>query len=87
MAAQQPGTYVFDFGQNLAGVAHVRGTRPAGTASASFCGASQLDGSIYTENLRNAKPPIALPCGNCIEEFQPTSQFTASAMWRSLVLT
>jgi len=77
MAAPKPGTYVFDFGQNLAGVAHIRVQGPAGTAvQLRFAELANSDGSIYTENLRNAKATDRITlAGTGIEEFQPNFTF------------
>ncbi len=51
-----PGVYVFDLGQNMAGFCRLRVSAPAGT-TIRLRHAEELrsDGSIYTENLRNAK--------------------------------
>ena len=52
----KPGVYVYDFGQNLAGVAHLKVQGPAGTnVRLRFAEILNPDGTIYTENLRTAK--------------------------------
>ena len=51
-----PGTYIYDFGQNLAGVASLRVQGPTGTdVRLRFAEVLNPDGSIYTDNLRTAK--------------------------------
>jgi len=77
MATPAPGTYVFDFGQNLAGVAHVRLQGSAGTVvQLRFAELANSDGSVYTENLRNAKATDRIIlAGTGIEEFQPDFTF------------
>jgi len=50
------GVYVFDFGQNLSGVARLRTSGAAGTdVRLRFAEVLNADGTIYTENLRTAK--------------------------------
>jgi len=77
MATPTPGTYVFDFGQNLAGVAHIRVQGVQGTVvQLRFAELANSDGSIYTENLRNAKATDRIIlAGNGMEEFQPNFTF------------
>jgi alpha-L-rhamnosidase len=72
----KPGVYVFDFGQNLAGVEHVRLQGPAGTnVRLRFAEILNDDGTLYTENLRTAKvTDHFILAGNGAEEFTP--QFT-----------
>ena len=56
LTTPKPGVYIFDFGQNMAGVArlHVQGS--AGTeVQLRFAEVLNPDGTIYTENLRTAK--------------------------------
>ena len=56
MTEPKPGTYIYDFGQNLAGVEKLRVTGPAGTDVQVRTGeALNSDGTLYTENLRTAK--------------------------------
>jgi alpha-L-rhamnosidase len=50
-----PGVYVYDFGQNMAGFAHIRVQGKAGTRiRLRFAEVLNPDGTIYTENLRTA---------------------------------
>jgi len=72
----RPGVYVFDFGQNLAGVEHLRVQGPAGTnVRLRFAEILNPDGTIYTANLRTAKATDHfILSGRGIEEFTP--QFT-----------
>jgi alpha-L-rhamnosidase len=81
-AVTQPrsGVYIYDFGQNLAGIEKLRVSGPAGTdVKVRFAEILNDDGTLYTENLRTAKAtdhfilngPIA---GHLPEEFTP--QFT-----------
>ncbi len=50
------GVYIFDFGQNLSGVARIRAHGPAGTdVKLRFAEVLNPDGSLYTDNLRTAK--------------------------------
>jgi alpha-L-rhamnosidase len=52
----KPGIYVYDFGQNFAGVERLRVSGPAGTdVRVRFAEIVNADGTIYTENLRTAK--------------------------------
>jgi alpha-L-rhamnosidase len=52
----KPGTYIYDFGQNLAGVASLRAQAPTGTdVRLRFAEVLNPDGTIYTDNLRTAK--------------------------------
>jgi alpha-L-rhamnosidase len=81
MAAQQvkepkPGVYVYDFGQNLAGVERLRVSGPAGThVRVRFAEIINSDGTIYTDNLRTAKvTDHFILKGKGVEEFVP--QFT-----------
>lgn len=76
MTEPKPGVYVYDFGQNLAGVEHVRVQGPAGTKiRLRFAEVLNPDGTLYTENLRTAKATDYFTLsGNGVEEFTP--QFT-----------
>ena len=72
-----PGVYVFDFGQDMAGVPHVRFKGTAGQRiQLRFAEVLNADGTIYTENLRNAKATdvFILAGTGSAEEWQP--QFT-----------
>ena len=52
----KPGVYIYDFGQNMAGVRELRVQGPAGTdVRLRFAEVLNPDGTIYTENLRTAK--------------------------------
>ena len=56
MTQPKPGVYVYDFGQNFAGVEKLRISGPAGThVQVRFAEIVNADGTIYTENLRTAK--------------------------------
>jgi alpha-L-rhamnosidase len=72
----KPGAYVYDFGQNLAGVERLRVSGPAGTdVRVRFAEVVNADGTIYTDNLRTAKATDHfILAGNGMEEFIP--QFT-----------
>jgi len=76
MTEPKPGVYVFDFGQNFAGVEHVRLQGPAGTmVRLRFAEILNPDGTIYTDNLRTAKATDRFfLSGNGVEDFTP--QFT-----------
>jgi alpha-L-rhamnosidase len=72
----KPGVYVYDFGQNLAGVERVRLQGPAGTdVRLRFAEIVNADGTLYTDNLRTAKATDHfILSGKGVEEFTP--QFT-----------
>jgi alpha-L-rhamnosidase len=76
MKEPKPGVYVYDFGQNFAGVEHIRVQGPRGTdVQLRFAEIVNDDGTIYTENLRTAKATDHfILSGNGVEEFTP--QFT-----------
>ncbi|HUN86469.1 MAG TPA: family 78 glycoside hydrolase catalytic domain [Terracidiphilus sp.] len=76
MKEPKPGVYVYDFGQNHAGVERVRVEGPAGTKiRLRFAEILNADGTIYTENLRTAKATDYFTLsGRGVEEFIP--QFT-----------
>ena len=76
MSEPKSGVYVFDFGQNLAGVERVRLQGPAGTnVRVRFAEILNSDGTLYTDNLRTAKvTDHFILAGAGIEEFTP--QFT-----------
>ena len=69
----KPGVYIYDFGQNLAGVARLRAQGPAGTdVKLRFAEVLNADGTLYTENLRTAKATDHFILnGKGIEEYQP----------------
>src|SRR5256885_6619546 len=70
------GTYVFDMGQNMVGWASLKVKGPAGTrVRLRFAEILNPDGTIYTENLRNADATdIYVLKGDEEEQFSP--QFT-----------
>jgi alpha-L-rhamnosidase len=72
-----PGVYVFDFGQNLSGVARIRAQGPAGTdVKLRFAEVLNPDSSLYVENLRTAKATDHfILAGEGTEEFQPSFTF------------
>jgi len=72
----KPGVYVYDFGQNLAGVERVRLAGPEGTkVRLRFAEILNDDGTLYTDNLRTAKvTDHFILAGHGTEEFTP--QFT-----------
>ena len=52
----QPGTFIFDMGQNFAGFARLKARGPAGTKIAlRFAEVLNPDGTVYTTNLREAR--------------------------------
>jgi alpha-L-rhamnosidase len=77
MTVSKPGVYLYDFGQNLAGVERIRVQGPAGTDVQVRVGeATNPDGTLYTENLRTAKATDHfILAGKGVEEFQPRFTF------------
>src|SRR6202040_4036615 len=71
------GVYIFDFGQNLSGVARIRAEGPAGTdVKLRFAEVLNPDGTLYVENLRTAKATDHfILSGKGGEEYQPTFTF------------
>ncbi len=70
------GTYIYDFGQNLAGVprVHIQGTRST-DVKFRFAEVLNPDGTLYVENLRTAKATDHFIFGeNGVADYQP--QFT-----------
>ena len=56
MTEPKPGVYIYDFGQNFAGVEKLRASGTAGTDVQVRLGeALNPDGTLYTENLRTAR--------------------------------
>jgi len=56
MTEPKPGVYIYDFGQNMAGVEKLNVSGPAGTDVQVRLGeVLNPDGTLYTENLRTAK--------------------------------
>jgi alpha-L-rhamnosidase len=68
------GAYIFDFGQNLSGVARIRVEGHAGTdVKLRFAEVLNPDGSLYVDNLRTAKvTDHFILAGKGREEYQPT---------------
>jgi alpha-L-rhamnosidase len=73
----KPGVWVYDFGQNLAGVPRLRVSGPAGTdVRLRFAEIVNDDGTIYIDNLRTAKATDHfILAGKGAEEFQPKFTF------------
>lgn len=73
-----PGVYIYDFGQNLAGVARLRAKGSAGTdVKLRFAEVLNPDGTLYVENLRTAKATdhFVLAGSGATEEFEPKFTF------------
>ena len=72
-----PGISIYDFGQNLAGVAHLRTERAKGTQIKLRYGEElNSDGTLFVANLRNAKATDSFTfAGNGLEEYQPSFTF------------
>jgi len=73
-----PAVYVYDFGQNLAGVARLRAGGAAGTdVKLRFAEVLNPDGTLYVENLRTAKATdhFVLERRETAEEFEPKFTF------------
>ena len=77
MTEPKPGVYIYDFGQNMAGVEHLSVSGPAGTDVQVRVGeALNPDGTLYTENLRTAKATDHfILAGQGIEELVPHFTF------------
>ncbi|MDR3736975.1 MAG: family 78 glycoside hydrolase catalytic domain [Acidobacteriaceae bacterium] len=73
----KPGVYVYDFGQNHAGIEWLRITGPAGTdVRVRFAEILNDDGTLYTDNLRTAKATDHfILAGRGVEEFTPRFTF------------
>ena len=73
----KPGIYIYDFRQNLAGVARLRARGPAGTdVQLRFAEVLNPDGTLYVDNLRTAKATDHyILSGKGLEEFQPDFTF------------
>jgi alpha-L-rhamnosidase len=71
------GAYIFDMGQNIVGWVTLKATGPAGTrVRLRFAERLNPDGSIYTENLRNADATDTYVLrGGAEESFTPTFTF------------
>jgi alpha-L-rhamnosidase len=72
-----PGTFIYDFGQNLAGVARAQVQGPAGTdVRMRFGEELNNDGTLFTANLRNAKATDHfILAGEGMEEYQSSFTF------------
>ena len=77
MAEPKPGVYVYDLGQNLAGVERVRVAGPAGArVKLRFAEIVNPDGTLYTDNLRTAKvTDTFLLNGKGVEDLTPHFTF------------
>jgi alpha-L-rhamnosidase len=77
VTSPSPGVYIFDFGQNLSGVARIRAQGAAGTdVKLRFAEVLNADGTLYTENLRTAKATDHfILAGKGTEEFEPAFTF------------
>ncbi len=73
----RPGVYIYDFRQNLAGVARLRARGTAGTdVQLRFAEVLNPDGTLYVDNLRTAKATDHFVlAGRGDEEFQPDFTF------------
>jgi len=76
MTVVKQGVYLYDFGQNMAGVVRIHVQGPAGAdVQLRFGEVMNPDGSLYTENMRTAKATDHfILAGSGVEVFQP--QFT-----------
>ncbi len=77
VAGVEPGTRLFDMGQNMVGVVRlrVRGARGT-TVRLHFAERLKPDGSVYTENLRNADATDEYTLrGDGVEEWTPAFTF------------
>lgn len=77
MTNPSPGVYVFDFEQNLSGVARIEAAGAAGTdVKLRFAEVLNPDGTMYVENLRTAKATDHfILSGKGKEEFEPKFTF------------
>ncbi len=77
LTSPKPGVYIYDFAQNLAGVASIRAQGPAGTdVRLRFAEVLNPDGTLYVDNLRTAKATDHfILAGNGVEEYKPTFTF------------
>jgi alpha-L-rhamnosidase len=73
----KPGVYVFDFGQNMAGLPRLRVRGPAGSeVRLRFAEVLNPDGTIYTENLRTALATDRYTLsGRGLEDYEPSFTF------------
>ncbi len=72
-----PGTWIFDMGQNMVGVARLKVRGAAGTSvKMRFAEMLNPDGSIYTTNLRSARATDTFICsGSGLETWEPFGTF------------
>ena len=77
ITSPKPGIYIYDFRQNLAGVARLQVRGPAGTGiQLRFGEVLNPDGTLYVDNLRTAKATDHyVLSGKGLEEFQPDFTF------------
>jgi len=77
MAEPQPGVWVFDLGRNISGWARLKVSGQAGDKiTLRFAERLNPDGTIYTENLRNARATDTYVCAGGGEEvFEPRFTF------------
>jgi alpha-L-rhamnosidase len=77
VTSPKPGIYIYDFGQNLSGVARIRIQGPAGNdVQLRFGEVLNRDGTLYVENLRSAKATDHfILAGKGTEEYQPSFTF------------
>ena len=69
--------YIYDFGQNLVGVASLSVKAPAGTSvSMRFAEVLDASGSLYTENLRSARATDVYTCRGAKDGETWTPRFT-----------
>ncbi|HEY6447455.1 MAG TPA: family 78 glycoside hydrolase catalytic domain [Acidobacteriaceae bacterium] len=73
----KPGVYVYDFGQNMAGFAHLHAEGKVGTKiRLRFAEVLNPDGTIYTENLRTAlATDYYTMAGRGDEDYEPSFTF------------
>ncbi len=73
----RPGVYIYDFAQNVAGVARLRAQGPAGTdLQLRFAEVLNPDGTLYVDNLRTAKATDHfILSGHGVERYQPAFTF------------
>ena len=77
VTSPKPGVYIYDFAQNLAGVATLRAQGPASTdVRLRFAEVLNPDGTLYVDNLRTAKATDHfILAGKGAEEYRPKFTF------------
>ena len=77
IAAPKAGVYIYDFGQNMSAVPRIRVQGARGTdVRLRFGETLNPDGTLYVENLRNAKATDHFVlAGSGVEEYQPRFTF------------